>query len=37
MLIDKLDRMLNRRHQLQRAKRHHLHPTTLDVSLPEPV
>lgn len=37
MLVDKLDRMLNRRHQLQRAKRHHLRPATLDASLPEPV
>ena len=35
MLIDKLDRMLQRRHQLLRVKRNHPHPTELGVELPK--
>lgn len=37
MLVDKLDRMLARRHQLQRAKRHRTHVLDLDVALPKAV
>ena len=37
MLIDKLDRMLARRHQLQRVKRNHPHSVELDVALPKAV
>jgi putative sigma-54 modulation protein len=37
MLIDKLDRMLQRRHQLFRVKRNHPHPVELDVALPKAV
>lgn len=35
MLVDKLDRMLQRRHQLTRVKRNHPHATELDVALPK--
>lgn len=35
MLIDKLDRMLQRRHQLHRVKRNHPHPVELDADLPK--
>src|SRR5258707_15857812 len=37
LLIDKLDRMLGRRAQLKRAKRHDLHAVDLDVELPKAV
>jgi putative sigma-54 modulation protein len=37
LLIDKLDRMLGRRAQLKRAKRHDLHAVDLDVALPKAV
>ena len=37
LLIDKLDRMLNRRHQLQRVKRNHPHAVELDAELPKAV
>ena len=37
MLVDKLDRMLARRHQLQRVKRNHPHAVELDVALPKAV
>jgi putative sigma-54 modulation protein len=37
MLIDKLDRMLQRRHQLHRVKRNHPHAVELDASLPKVV
>lgn len=37
LLIDKLDRMLQRRHQLQRVKRNHPHAVELDVAIPKGV
>ncbi len=37
MLIDKLDRMLARRHQLHRVKRNHPHAVELDSALPKVV
>jgi putative sigma-54 modulation protein len=37
MLVDKLDRMLVRRHQLHRVKRNHPHATELDTELPKAV
>jgi putative sigma-54 modulation protein len=37
LLVDKLDRMLGRRHQLQRAKRHHPHAVELETELPKAV
>jgi putative sigma-54 modulation protein len=35
LLVDKLDRMLQRRHQLLRVKRNHPHATELGVELPK--
>ncbi len=35
MLIDKLDRMLQRRHQLHRVKRNHPHPVEIDAEIPK--
>jgi putative sigma-54 modulation protein len=35
MLVDKLDRMLARRHQLHRVKRNHPHPVELTDALPK--
>ncbi len=35
MLIDKLDRMLQRRHQLHRVKRNHPHAVDLDAAIPK--
>ena len=35
MLIDKLDRMLQRRHQLHRVKRNHPHPVELTAEIPK--
>jgi len=35
MLVDKLDRMLQRRHQLLRVKRNHLHAVELSASIPK--
>ena len=35
MLVDKLDRMLGRRHQLQRVKRNHPHAVDLTDALPK--
>ncbi len=37
MLIDKLDRMLQRRHQLSRVKRNHPHPVDLEADIPKAV
>jgi putative sigma-54 modulation protein len=37
MVIDKLDRMLARRHQLQRVKRNHPHSVDLTDALPKAV
>lgn len=37
MLVDKLDRMLQRRHQLFRVKRNHPHPVELGVDIPKAV
>jgi putative sigma-54 modulation protein len=37
MLIDKLDRMLQRRHQLHRVKRNHPHGVELNATLPKVV
>jgi putative sigma-54 modulation protein len=37
LLIDKLDRMLQRRHQLQRVKRNHPHAVELDAAIPKGV
>src|SRR4051812_45715058 len=37
LLVDKLDRMLSRRHQLQRAKRHHPHAVELETELPKAI
>jgi putative sigma-54 modulation protein len=34
-LVDKLDRMLQRRHQLLRVKRNHPHATDLGIELPK--
>jgi putative sigma-54 modulation protein len=35
MLIDKLDRMLQRRHQLHRVKRNHPHPVEVAAAIPK--
>jgi putative sigma-54 modulation protein len=35
MLVDKLDRMLQRRHQLHRVKRNHPHAVDLNVEIPK--
>jgi putative sigma-54 modulation protein len=35
LLIDKLDRMLSRRHQLLRVKRNHPHPVELEAEIPK--
>jgi putative sigma-54 modulation protein len=35
MLVDKLDRMLQRRHQLHRVKRNHPHPVDLEAAIPK--
>lgn len=37
MLVDKLDRMLQRRHQLHRVKRNHPHAVDLNVEIPKAV
>ena len=37
LLVDKLDRMLARRHQLKRAKRHQSHGVSLDTEFPQAV
>ena len=37
LLVDKLDRMLGRRAQMDRVKRHHPHAVELDVGLPKAV
>lgn len=37
MLVDKLDRMLARRHQLQRVKRNHPHSIELTDALPKAI
>jgi len=37
MLIDKLDRMLQRRHRLTRVKRNHPHAVDLDADIPKAV
>ena len=37
MLVDKLDRMLQRRHQLHRVKRNHPHAVEFDAALPKVV
>jgi putative sigma-54 modulation protein len=37
LLTDKLDRMLSRRAQLYKVKRHHPHPIELDAALPKAV
>jgi putative sigma-54 modulation protein len=37
LLIDKLDRMLSRRAQLLRSRRHDLHAVDLDVELPKAI
>jgi putative sigma-54 modulation protein len=37
LLVDKLDRMLSRRHQLQRVKRNHPHAVELDAELPKAI
>lgn len=37
LLVDKLDRMLGRRAQLLRVKRHHPHPVDLGAKLPKAV
>ena len=37
MLIDKLDRMLHRRHHLHRVKRNHPHAVELDAPIPKVV
>ena len=37
MLIDKLDRMLQRRHQLHRVKRNHPHAVDLEADIPKAV
>lgn len=35
LLVDKLDRMLQRRHQLHRVKRNHPHAVDLDAEIPK--
>jgi putative sigma-54 modulation protein len=35
MLVDKLDRMLQRRHQLHRVKRNHPHAVEIDAEIPK--
>ncbi len=35
LLIDKLDRMLQRRHSLHRVKRNHPHPVEIEAELPK--
>ncbi|MDP3071861.1 MAG: ribosome-associated translation inhibitor RaiA [Opitutaceae bacterium] len=35
MLVDKLDRMLQRRHQMHRVKRNHPHAVELDAAIPK--
>ena len=35
MLVDKLDRMLQRRHQLHRVKRHHASAVEIEAEVPE--
>jgi putative sigma-54 modulation protein len=35
MLVDKLDRMLQRRHQLHRVKRHHTGAVEIEAEIPE--
>jgi len=35
MLVDKLDRMLQRRHQLHRVKRNHPHAVDLEAAIPK--
>jgi len=37
LLVDKLDRMLARRHQLKRAKRHHPHTDAIDAAVAEAI
>ena len=37
LLVDKLDRMLGRRAQMHRVKRHHPHAVDLDAALPKAV
>src|SRR5882762_2543204 len=37
LLVDKLDRMLSRRHQLHRVKRNHPHAVDLDAALPKAI
>ncbi|MSU66725.1 MAG: ribosome-associated translation inhibitor RaiA [Opitutus sp.] len=37
MVVDKLDRMLQRRHQLQRVKRNHPHAVEIDSAIPKGV
>lgn len=37
MLVDKLDRMLRRRHRLFRVKRNHPHPVDLDAAIPKAI
>jgi putative sigma-54 modulation protein len=37
LLVDKLDRMLHRRANLKKTKRHHANPVELDVELPKAV
>jgi len=37
MLVDKLDRMLQRRHQLHRVKRNHPHAVDLNVEIPKAI
>lgn len=35
LLVDKLDRMLSRRAQIYRARRHNLHPVEFEAALPK--
>ena len=35
MLVDKLDRMLQRRHQLNRVKRNHPHAVDIEAEIPK--
>jgi putative sigma-54 modulation protein len=37
MLVDRLDRMLARRHQLKRVKRHHPHTVEIDAAVAEAI
>lgn len=37
LVVDKLDRMLQRRHQMHRVKRNHPHPVELNATLPKVV